>query len=781
MERIQLDGECLRKDECPTYENHFLIDDQCTYCQNCSESCVVNITNIYDLKNITTCNVARAFLIENFDDSLIEDIQEILVKKFQTITEIYDCLIIRNSTGIKNLNFLKMLRKIPGHIEDSNCTIDRITYSVIIKDNGNLQEGFQNNFEVLTSNGVYIENNTNLCQNEVKALANTFKSITSRSFNKLQTKDCNHPKINVYRYSTNDSVLLLTDLISSKENIKLSLWKDGTIKEVTELNGSHYEIDSLKPNTTYPFKIDVLDAYDQIIYSTNYNFFETSISNEIITHVESISALDSITISWESAASFSSFHALNKFGNFFYITYQSLNLKICNYSMLENENQMNNVPKFGKYFLNEPFNGNITLTHKIVDGTKNFCRITNLENSTCYRFDIYPCRKTNILMCSTSVLLLKETLVPLEDQTSSSLKIIGFSIFGILIINILLYLLYKFGLRTKHSSETHIELQNRGGVIDVDQWELERENIVQIKVLGSGEFGIVYKGYIKPCEEKFYAIKTLAPFKEAFEENFVKEAKIMRRFNAPHVVKLIGYCTKERPLLVIMEYMMHGDLKKFLQRNRPIDIHEQINPTIQKGNYSTATKTMLHPIRSVHQMAVEIADGMFYLEDIKFIHCDLACRNLMVHENYTIKIGDFGMARELYHTDYYKPGSRNKKIPLRWMAPEALGTEEMLPRYTSKSDVFSFGIVLYELSTFCDTPYAGCLDEEVIDIIKMGRILDKPIGCDDKIYELMKQCWQYNPNERIDFRGVIRYLLENFDIPNFSATSYYHKHELTVE
>lgn len=157
--------------------------------------------------------------------------------------------------------------------------------------------------------------------------------------------------------------------------------------------------------------------------------------------------------------------------------------------------------------------------------------------------------------------------------------------------------------------------------------------------LGSGEFGIVYKGYIKPHETKLYAIKTLAPFKEAFEENFIKEAQIMRRFSSPHVVKLIGYCTKSRPLLVVMEYMMHGDLKKFLQRNRPTEVLDNFNAAAQKGSYTTVAKTALHPIRPVHQMAVEIADGMLYLEDIKFIHCDLACRNLMVHESYIIKIG----------------------------------------------------------------------------------------------------------------------------------------------
>ncbi|CAH1718245.1 unnamed protein product [Chironomus riparius] len=788
MDRIQLDGECLRKDECPIYEKHFLIDEQCTFCHNCSKSCSIKLNNINDLKNISECNLAETFQIENLEDSFDEDIKELLTDKFQTIAEIESCLIIRNSSGITNFNFLKMLRRISGNIEDPDCFINEIPYSVIIEDNDNLQEGFRYDFEVIVRNGVYIRNNRNLCQTDVRTLAKTFKSFNFDSFNRLQTEDCNHPKINIQTFSKDDSILLLTDLIKSKNKIQIRFWEDD-IEEVTELSESFYEIDNLESNKTYPFKIDIVDEDDQINYSTNYQFFQTSKFDEIITNWESTSTSDSITITWESATSFSNFHAQNKFGNFFYITYKSLNTKFCDDTafeeVLENELQVESTRKFGNYFFNNPINENAdfkTLDHKIVDGTKNFINITDLENSTCYRFDIYPCRQTNILMCNAQVIHLEATLTPTtQEESKSPSNFIGFSIFGVSIIVLIIFLFYKFGLRPIKNSETHIELVNQGGVIDVDQWELEREHIVQIKVLGSGEFGVVYKGYIRPNEEKFYAIKTLAPFKEAFEDNFKKEAQIMRRFNAPHVVKLIGYCTKERPLLVVMEYMMHGDLKKFLQRNRPIEIHDKSDVPTQKGSYTTVAKAVLHPIRPVHQMAIEIADGMLYLEDIKFIHCDLACRNLMVNENYTIKIGDFGMARELYHTDYYKPGSRNKKIPLRWMAPEALGTDEILPRYTSKSDVFSYGIVLFELVTFCDTPYAGCLDEEVIVFIKAGRILDQPKDCNDNIYELMKRCWRFDPNERIDFREVIKYLLDNFDIPNFSNSSYYHTHELGNE
>lgn len=238
---------------------------------------------------------------------------------------------------------------------------------------------------------------------------------------------------------------------------------------------------------TYPVKIDVVDAYNQKIYSTKYNFIKTSIINEIVTKLESTSTLNSITISWESVPSFSNFYAQSQNENFFYITYQGLNTKICNHTILENEKQINDTLKFKKYFLNDPNNRNInfkTLAYKLVDGTKNFINITDLKNSTCYRFDIYPCRKANILMCSTKVVHLKETLVPIEHLYMTK-KLIGFLTFGLFFTLLLTFWFYKFGFRTKNGTETHIELQNQGGVIDVDQWELEREKIVQIKVLGN--------------------------------------------------------------------------------------------------------------------------------------------------------------------------------------------------------------------------------------------------------------------------------------------------------
>jgi hypothetical protein len=517
MDRIQLDGECLKKDECPVHENHYIVDNQCTYCQNCSEICSIIVKSIDDLKNISTCNIAEAFQIENLDDSLYEDIGELLNEKFKSIVGINSCLVIKNSTGITNLRFLKMLRKISGLTENQKCTIDGVRYSVIIEHNSNLQEGLQkginSDLEIFVEHGVYIDNNANLCQIELQSLANTFKSFAYDSINKLQTKDCNHPKININTFPTNDSVLLITDLIKSNRNIFIKYWKDDTheirkyeviffnlIKKILtihyffRLNESFYEIDKLEPNMTYSFKIDVLDAFENIIYSTNSQFFKTLISNEIITNLESTNDLHSISLSWETVTSFASFYAQRRFENFFYITYQGLNMEYCNQTILQiyrNESHMNHFLKFGRYFLIDPSSGIKdfkALNYKYVDGTKNFINITNLENSTCYRFDIYPCRKTNILLCNPKFVHLQATLSPKAEHSNSFFfNFIGFSIFGVSTLTVLILFFYKFGIWTKRNSETHIELQNQGGVIDVDQWELERENIVQIKILGNIE------------------------------------------------------------------------------------------------------------------------------------------------------------------------------------------------------------------------------------------------------------------------------------------------------
>lgn len=234
--------------------------------------------------------------------------------------------------------------------------------------------------------------------------------------------------------------------------------------------------------------------------------------------------------------------------------------------------------------------------------------------------------------------------------------------------------------------------------------------------MGGGNFGDVYKGILMPKLDdagfnEVVAIKTiklqqklmlndiqLVVEKNNLEKNLIEEAKRMARLNAAHVVSLKGFCLQEDPFLVIIEYMEHGDLESFLIKNKAIPVR-----MISRG-YAEAplpvAEAPKYNIRPFCQLALEIADGMAYLEHNKFIHRDLAARNCMISSDFTIKIGDFGLTRVLDNTNYYKAQSDFDK-PVRWMAPESL----LIQKFDSQSDVFSYGIVLWEIVTFGELPY----------------------------------------------------------------------------
>lgn len=188
-----------------------------------------------------------------------------------------------------------------------------------------------------------------------------------------------------------------------------------------------------------------------------------------------------------------------------------------------------------------------------------------------------------------------------------------------------------------------------------DEWEVPRENIIQMRELGQGSFGMVYEGIIKnlrnreadtPC-----AIKTVNENATDRERiNFLKEAAVMKAFDTYHVVHLLGVVSIGQPVLVVMELMLNGDLKGYLRSHRPESGADVVPPTL----------------RRTLQMAIEIADGMAYLAAKKFVHRDLAARNCMVAEDLTVKIGDFGMTRDIYETDYYRKGTKGL-LPVRWM------------------------------------------------------------------------------------------------------------------
>ncbi|XP_019722126.1 insulin-like growth factor 1b receptor isoform X1 [Hippocampus comes] len=292
-----------------------------------------------------------------------------------------------------------------------------------------------------------------------------------------------------------------------------------------------------------------------------------------------------------------------------------------------------------------------------------------------------------------------------------------------------------------------------------DEWEVAREKISLSRELGQGSFGMVYegiaKGVVKDEAETRVAIKTVnesASMRERIE--FLNEASVMKEFNCHHVVRLLGVVSQGQPTLVIMELMTRGDLKSYLRSLRP-----------KEQQWSSLS---LPPLKKMLQMAGQIADGMAYLNASKFVHRDLAARNCMVAEDFTVKIGDFGMTRDIYETDYYRKGGKGL-LPVRWMSPESLKDGV----FTTNSDVWSFGVVLWEIATLAEQPYQGLSNEQVLRFVMEGGLLEKPHNCPDMLFELMRMCWQYNPKMRPSFVEIIGSVKDDLE-PSFCEVSFFH-------
>lgn len=284
---------------------------------------------------------------------------------------------------------------------------------------------------------------------------------------------------------------------------------------------------------------------------------------------------------------------------------------------------------------------------------------------------------------------------------------------------------------------TSINPDYAGPVYVEDDWEIDRNDIEVTRELGKGSFGTVYEGMIKsrryPC-----ALKTISEKSSLSSKmEFLNEGSVMKAFSdGHHVIKLLGIVSRGDRPFVIMELMERGDLKSYLRHCR--------GPS---QNLTT---------NEMYRMAAEIADGMAYLSAKKFVHRDLAARNCMVAADRTVKIGDFGMARDIYETDYYKKETVGL-LPIRWMAPESLADGV----FTTDSDVWSFGVVLWEMATLAELPYQGLGHEEVLQFVTSGRTLEMPPQCSDLLYKIMSACWKWRPNDRPTFFSIVDELVNH--------------------
>uniref|UniRef100_A0A8C5CK38 Tyrosine-protein kinase n=1 Tax=Gadus morhua TaxID=8049 RepID=A0A8C5CK38_GADMO len=250
--------------------------------------------------------------------------------------------------------------------------------------------------------------------------------------------------------------------------------------------------------------------------------------------------------------------------------------------------------------------------------------------------------------------------------------------------------------------------------------------------LGPGNFGEVYSGRLR-FDNMAVAVKACREdLPPETKKRFLMEARILKQYEHPNIVRLIGVCTQQQPIYIIMELVQGGDFLSFVR----------------------AADRSLPPGLLV-TMVADIASGMDYLENRKCIHRDLAARNCLVGEQHVVKISDFGMSREEEDGVYSATGGL-RQVPVKWTAPEALN----YGRYTTESDVWSFGVVLWETFSRGMTPYTSMSNQQTRDELERGYRMPAPPACPPEVYRLMQSCWQTEPRNRPSFRELMEQLAE---------------------
>ncbi|XP_077366677.1 tyrosine-protein kinase FRK [Festucalex cinctus] len=273
----------------------------------------------------------------------------------------------------------------------------------------------------------------------------------------------------------------------------------------------------------------------------------------------------------------------------------------------------------------------------------------------------------------------------------------------------------------------------------VDQWEIDRRSIKLLHKLGAGQFGEVYEGLWN--DTTAVAVKTLKPG-TMDAEDFLREAQIMKRLRHAKLIQLYAVCTMEEPIYIITELMKNGSLLEYLQKDKgtKLQLSDQI------------------------EMAAQVASGMAFLELQNYIHRDLAARNVLVGENNICKVADFGLARVFQNDSVYE-AREGTKFPVKWTAPEAIHNNV----FTIKSDVWSFGILLYEIMTFGKMPYPDMTNYQVVQRVPQGYRMSRPPKCPKIMYGIMMDCWNEHEQDRPTFETLQWKLEDFFDL---SATSY---------
>lgn len=267
--------------------------------------------------------------------------------------------------------------------------------------------------------------------------------------------------------------------------------------------------------------------------------------------------------------------------------------------------------------------------------------------------------------------------------------------------------------------------------------EIDRDQIALEKKLGQGHFGEVWQGKLSSAVD--VAVKTLKTGTMSPDE-FLREAHIMHKLRHKKLVSLLAVCSEDEPIWIITELMANGSLLDYLRKE-------------------TSRQVVKFP--TMVKMAAQIADGMYYLEENDFVHRDLRAANILVGEHYDVKVADFGLSR-LLEDEIYN-ASDNAKFPIKWTAPEA-GLQR---KFSIKSDVWSFGVLLYELFTYGRIPYPG-ISGDILLMVEGGYRMENPhkpgrVTCPDAIYVIMRKCWEAKPANRPTFEFLKSYF-EDYEV-----------------
>ncbi|XP_029034283.2 tyrosine-protein kinase Fer isoform X2 [Osmia bicornis bicornis] len=281
----------------------------------------------------------------------------------------------------------------------------------------------------------------------------------------------------------------------------------------------------------------------------------------------------------------------------------------------------------------------------------------------------------------------------------------------------------------KHQWLSGLPVTSRSGAILKtpilrERWELNNDDVILLEKIGRGNFGDVYKAQLKTCKTEV-AVKTCkVTLPDEQKRKFLQEGRILKQYDHPNIVKLIGICVQKQPIMIVMELVPGGSLLTYLRKNaNTITQQEQL------------------------RMCKDAAAGMRYLESKYCIHRDLAARNCLVGYESIVKISDFGMSRE---EEEYIVSDGMKQIPIKWTAPEALN----FGKYTSLCDVWSYGVLMWEIFSKGGSPYSGMSNSQAREKIDAGYRMPAPENTPDEIYRLMLRCWEYEPEKRPHFDQI---------------------------